>query len=494
MAPANYQIDTRVWKSVPEVKDFVVPQVQARDEKDSFLAHLKYLNFNETPKHFRDMMDLVEIEYIPAQWRWKGPITDEQIMTAMLAVDMSKNTGHPYCLKWKTNGKFYEAVGLKVILELVKARLKAYLKWDRKTESPMDPIRLFIKREPHKRNKAENKRWRLIWSISIIDRLCHDILFGDSCTAELENYEKIPSKPGLSPLYGGWDRFYRQLNDGGLFMAMDKSAWDMTVPGWLYMADCEIRERLCVNWPANSDFEKMFRNSHYALSKSKIVFSDGTCLEQRFPGITKSGSKLTISMNSRSQYMLKVLASLSQTGTWDPRADMLCSMGDDTIERVGNLDVKTYVDWLNENGFVVKDQPLIGTLNQMDFAGFGFNLIAGPGGSSVAVLVPNHKKKHWWQLCYKEKRDFKNLVPQLESLLTLYAWEPEFESLYALTRFWKENTQSSHPVFSAAIYKNRHLPGESKDVYKMVLEGGLNTDFSVPPETFMSKGNGPYHR
>jgi hypothetical protein len=42
-----------------------------------------------------------------------------------------------------------------------------------------DPVRVFIKAEPHSTNKVNQDRWRLIFAVSVVDQIIERLLCGD---------------------------------------------------------------------------------------------------------------------------------------------------------------------------------------------------------------------------------------------------------------------------------------------------------------------------
>jgi len=61
----------------------------------------------------------------------------------------------------------------------------------------MDPVRVFVKNEPHKLSKIQTGRVRLIMSVSIIDKMIEMLLARHSCKKNIANWKTIPSKPGI---------------------------------------------------------------------------------------------------------------------------------------------------------------------------------------------------------------------------------------------------------------------------------------------------------
>jgi hypothetical protein len=321
----------------------------------------------------------------------------------------------------------------------------------------MDPIRIFVKHEPHKLKKREEKSWRLIWSVGVIDRLVHDVYLGDMCQTAMVNYRRIPSKPGLGFSNGEWHALATAIDDGGQFISMDKSAWDISVPEWGYEAYSELGKRGCVNWHEVSDADKnAWDVMLWNLSCSRLMFGDGTLLQQKFPGMVKSGSLVTIDMNSKLQIFLKCLSSLKRIGHFDYEADMIVSMGDDTLERLGNVNVSELTEDYSLMGFKVKDGTKVGGLSDVDFCGMGFQWSA-KWKRWIPKPVPEKQKKHLYNLRFKQKKDRQVLAQQLESYLGLYAYDDAKFELFRKKLTQVDVADPTVVVLSQALYQRRLL-------------------------------------
>lgn len=100
-------------------------------------------------------------------------------------------TGYPYCLQHPTNRAFLQVKdgipsdsALNFLWTLVRIRL---------SERDSDLIRLFIKPEPHKLSKLESQ------SISVVDQIIDQMIFGSCNDRMIDNCQDIPSKAGWTP-------------------------------------------------------------------------------------------------------------------------------------------------------------------------------------------------------------------------------------------------------------------------------------------------------
>lgn len=290
---------------------------------------------------------------------------------AVSKLDWTSSPGYPYMRRAPSNGILFgvkEGVPNPVIVEqfweLVQMRIK---------DGDSDPIRLFVKPEPHKLKKLEDGRYRLISSVSVLDQIIDHMLFADANDALIANWLEVPSKIGWSPVWGGW----RVIPSG--WMALDKSSWDWTVQLWLVELVLELRYELCENateeWLrlAIWRYQQLYCNPH-------MITSGGLVLRQETPGVMKSGCVNTISDNSFMQCLLHVRVCLEI----DVVPGSLFCMGDDTLQEIPDK-VDAYLDKLNEYARV--KPPVYGS----EFAGFRFQ------GRNIEPL---YKGKHAFTLLH----------------------------------------------------------------------------------------------
>lgn len=191
----------------------------------------------------------------------------------------------------------------------------------------VDPVRLFVKQEPHKRSKMKEKRFRLISSVSAVDQVIERLLFGPQNSLEIDNWHQIPSKPGMGL---SLDRQARVLyadvamkHQRRPAVCADISGFDWSVQEWEFEAEMYMRMKLMEpSLEGNSRLNNAVRNRFLAFSLSVFQLSDGTLIAQIEPGIMKSGSYLTSSMNSRVRCLMAELIG----SPW------CIAMGDDSVE------------------------------------------------------------------------------------------------------------------------------------------------------------------
>lgn len=275
-----------------------------------------------------------------------------------------------------------------------------------------DPIKLFIKPEPHKNEKVETGRLRLISSVSLIDSCVDRFLFLRLTYKVLRVvYEyKTPVMVGWTPLKGGYTQIYRGWEKIEKFVCIDKSAWDWSLPYWLIRAMKEVLVTLADDAPdwwiqaVETRFICLFKDPQFA-------FSDFGKVRQGISGIMKSGCYLTILLNSIGQLMLHVLACLHLNRSDAIHEFMPKVLGDDSVQPEFDF-VDDYVGYLTELGFVCKVEKL----DHIDFAGFIYK---------DKKFYPAYPRKHLFKLRYLPI-DEQLAKSTLMNFQVLYAFDRDF--------------------------------------------------------------------
>lgn len=271
--------------------------------------------------------DLIQIEEILRE-RWKASaweIPNDFLSRAhyervVAQLDWTSSPGYPWLHQHTTNAGFFEVkdgmpsqAALDRCWDIVVTRLR---------ERTVDPIRLFIKPEPHKLKKLEARAYRLISSVSVVDQIIDGLLFGDMNQRMIENYLDVPGKVGWSPYVGGWKIMPWRGN-----VSLDKSAWDWSVNGWIIQCLYQLRKSLCKN--VSEQWIDLATWRYRALYEQPLfVTSGGLLLRQKQPGVIKSGCFNTIADNSMAQDLLHVRCCV-ELGL---EIGDLMSMGDDTTQ------------------------------------------------------------------------------------------------------------------------------------------------------------------
>lgn len=186
-----------------------------------------------------------------------------------------------------------------------------------------DPVRLFVKQEPHPLRKIREGRYRLISSVSLVDQLVERMIFGPQNQKEIQMWDRIPSKPGMGLAESTQAQaIWRELEFKHSLRAAaeaDISGFDWSVQSWELWADVYMRSKLGSFGPK---LKSAAWNRTYCMMNSVFQLSDGTLISQDTPGLMKSGSYNTSSTNSRIRCLMAELIG----SPW------CIAMGDDSVE------------------------------------------------------------------------------------------------------------------------------------------------------------------
>lgn len=192
-----------------------------------------------------------------------------------------------------------------------------------------DPIKLFIKDEPHKRVKLDEGRLRLIFSVSLIDNLIARLLFSRQNKAEIAMNETIPVKPGMSLTDEGLAKINSQVKYGstvGLLAEADIKGWDWCFQEYNFSEDLERRTFL--NEGKGTDWERIARAHYHCMSLKVMALSNGDMYQQIEAGIMPSGWYNTSSTNSSARILDAYTVHMMAGG--NPK--FAIANGDDTVE------------------------------------------------------------------------------------------------------------------------------------------------------------------
>lgn len=272
-------------------------------------------------------------------------------------------------------------------------------KWEGK---PADPLKVFVKQEPHKKSKLAEGRYRLITAVSLVDTMVDRILFGPMWRKAMQRVLETPCAVGWSPVGGGW-RWLNSIYPNGT-LSVDKSAWDWSVRGWMVHIWYNFVLILHPSYPewwfkrVTWRFLSLFRTAVYQ-------FSDGVQIQQPGMGIMKSGCYLTLCLNSVAQTALHFLVA-DRLGM-DPDHNVPYCFGDDTVMAPFE-NQQEYLDELDKFCFVKQAEMA----DFVQFVGF----IITPKG-----FVPEYWEKHLFQLAHLDISVAEDTLKQYQML---YAYDP----------------------------------------------------------------------
>lgn len=223
-------------------------------------------------------------------------------------------------------------------------------------------FRAFVKDEPHKTSKIEQKRWRLIMCAALPMQMLWRMALKHQNDWLNDHPYECPSAHGLVFCYGGWRRFKAHCQQKGLRYGRDISSWDINAPGWVFRLIKEFRQRA----GGNDDWLRVLDVLYAdAFENAKIRFSNGLVVGQEYAGTMKSGLYTTISDNSLAMVSMHFLASLRSGqvigSVWATGDDVLQShMSDSYLEALEKLGcrVKEYEATINFMGTDFSSEPV----------------------------------------------------------------------------------------------------------------------------------------
>nr|UHS71567.1 MAG: putative RNA-dependent RNA polymerase [Barnaviridae sp.] len=261
---------------------------------------------------------------------------------------MDSSPGYPYTRLAGTNAVLLDNY-MDTVVSCVLERLDLFADLELKeicSLSPIDlvrrglfdPIKLFIKNEPHKLKKIEEGKLRLIASVSVVDQIVSRLIHGLQNEAEIERWVFCPAKPGMGlddqSLHVLKATFERMSRIGQLAES-DISGWDWGVHGWELKAAADIRCH--VAGAAEDDvFTHFVQAVSHCVSNKVFVLPSGEMWSQSRPGIQASGQYCTSSDNSRMRIADAVYVLAKGYGfEWVAEReimDLVAAMGDDAVE------------------------------------------------------------------------------------------------------------------------------------------------------------------
>lgn len=223
-----------------------------------------------------------------------------------------------------------------------------------------DPVKVFIKSEPHSLKKIAEGRLRIISSVSLVDQIVTRLLCAKQNKAEINDWESCPSAPGMGLHDEGlsviWE-IAEMFHAAGPLCETDVSAWDWSMQQWELMADATIRADL-MGVSQDSLIAFFLRCHAYIVGHSVFAMPDGELLAQTIPGGQLSGDYNTSSTNSRGR-IIATLAARYKAGFHKETKEVLAkmfpmlgikAMGDDSFE----IWFKGLVENLEDIGHYVK--------------------------------------------------------------------------------------------------------------------------------------------
>lgn len=234
-----------------------------------------------------------------------------------------------------TNADAYETYGFYALFDAFCDRLLLLSSFEEPPVTPSelvcdgycDPVRVFVKNEPHSFSKISEGRFRLIMNLFVVDQLIERYLYEIQNNLEVCNVASLPVKAGMGLHDAGLLALDCSLSKIKSPLATDAKGFDMGVRDSQLNADC-TRRQILTGLPSDSMVCRAMRKRVHCLARSRLVFPDGNTFDQMQPGIQKSGSYNTAATNSWIRY-----AVCAEINNCEPvGVELAMTMGDDCVE------------------------------------------------------------------------------------------------------------------------------------------------------------------
>lgn len=315
-------------------------------------------------------------------FHWRLPsdfLSYSHYLRIVQKLEWTSSPGSPYNRTFPTNGAMFgvrDGVPNQERVDDIWLQIQERLR-----TKTYDPIFLFVKPEPLPERKKG--RPRLISSVSVVDQIIDHMLFDDFNDNIVSQSFQSSVKVGWTPMLGGWKTVPMQG------VSIDKSSWDWTMAHWLFEAILKFKHLTCLTTGADLDRWLILATWRYRALFYDAVFClpNGWLIQQKMPGVMKSGSVVTIVDNSLAQLILHFRVYSELGWKFDPVLDYIWVCGDDTRQSKPPH-LRIYLDYLS-TFCRVKD-----CTERCEFVGCRFS----PGGR----IEPLYKGKHAYTILHAD--------------------------------------------------------------------------------------------
>jgi len=415
----------------PGLLEYGWPSRTAQAEKASFKLQCdKFIEDGEVPsdqerKAIIDEVNRSYIRHILPDYlqKYDRNLWSLEIDKLKTHIKPQASPGVPYAMCGLQNEQVFDWLGESfndIVLDRIETRLRfgsSIKSFDRKERIDLgicDPVRIFVKGEPHKLKKLEEGRVRLIMSVSLVDKIIEMLLSRHLHKLEIANWYHIPSKPGIGFTPAMNEIVYTDIASSPNMAYTDISGWDWSCKTWLMEDAVKAKILLCDN--PSLDWSTLVLSEFYIESESVYQFSDGEMVTPNFKGIVNSGKYKTSRDNS---WMRVCLA--THVGS-----KKVIANGDDTVESYVDDAVAKYLKlgWRLKDYQKVKDG--FEFCSRWYQAGASYPLNCDKVLMNLLYTSPkNEFEKEMYMLQFIDQLEFHPEFPQLMELLSEVNYGPD---------------------------------------------------------------------
>jgi len=410
-------------KEFPEMKNRQLPPEGGLAELISLRSHrrlIRQYNFKETdvteyertPENTRIIVDVKSIdtstvaEYVAVEkTRVRRPYHMEKFDVqdvANIVIDCmsgvltepppTSSPGYPWGLVHSSNREFLSEESGRLVRDIVLFRLGKIFEFTRNPDwfldydperafldGLADPIRIFTKNESHSENKMKLKRYRLIWSLSVIDQIVGKVAHKQLDLSIINNWMNCKMQSGMSfpqdaPMFIDIIRQWNTVAD------TDNQFWDWTVTMTTLFTDglrrcAHLGYKLDNGEPVMTNIMRIAKTGTFhmkliiflitARAQCVAVLSTGELIRCNIMGAMKSGQDNTSSSNGAMRNMLTYQVCKDIGVTRPPCVFESFSNGDDQICQWNE-------SWKSED-FIKQNKEYGSIIKQMNVASVGKN-------------------------------------------------------------------------------------------------------------------------
>ena len=305
---------------------------------------------------------------------------------------------------------------------------------------------MFIKGEPHKKEKLNNGMLRIIAGMPLHKTAKNHAVF-ETFQAALANWENSPIMKGWSPVKPGHVRGLANRFKNRKPHSSDKPNWDFLAFKWVFEAFAEVVIELseCPEDMSQAEYDDWQHDVRSCVaevsSKGRYRCSNGKIFASLWEGIVKSGWLLTFDFNSVAQLLVDV-AVLVRMGICDD--DILSYTivvgGDDVIQSFcDGFDTDKYLSVAKEFGFPLSEFEVTDTFEGCEFFSTRFIKVHG-----IWAYKPERFTKHIENLRTVKIGD---LAGALCSHMRNHVWDgPKFDFFHKMYLSFRKKYPNEFPL------------------------------------------------